>query len=116
MVCASEYGGIRVYLGDGAGTNWAQSSAEGLPSARDPALEHAVGWVNQVRLIDINNDGHLDIVASYYEGPRVCWRREGEVASFIKGLPIRHFIGLTAALPWGMLTGTARWILSPLTS
>ncbi|MFZ2447315.1 MAG: VCBS repeat-containing protein [Syntrophobacteraceae bacterium] len=100
VVCASEYGGIHVYLGDGTGTNWAQSSAEGLPSARDPALEQDVGWANQVLLIDVNKDGHLDIVASYHEGPRV-WLGDG------KGKWRASSAGLPEPTVYGLYRGIA---------
>jgi hypothetical protein len=79
VVASSDMGGFTVYLGDCTGVNWKESPAEGLPSAKspEPGDTHHAGWANQVRLVDINKDGHLDIVASYYKGPRV-WLGDGK--------------------------------------
>jgi hypothetical protein len=98
---ASDRGGLTVYLGDCSGVNWKESPAEGLPSAKNPAPEddNETGWVNQVRLADINKDGHLDIVASYYKGPRV-WLGDG------KG----HWKPSSAGLPEPTIYGLYRGI------
>ena len=61
-------GGITVYFGDGSGKSWKELTADGLPKS---------GWANRILLQDIDGDGHLDIIASYYEGPRV-WRGDGK--------------------------------------
>ncbi|MGO9018348.1 MAG: FG-GAP repeat domain-containing protein [Syntrophobacteraceae bacterium] len=76
---SSDRGGFTVYLGDCSGVNWKESPAEGLPSAKSPGPDddHEGGWATRVRLVDINKDGHLDIVASYYKGPRV-WLGDGK--------------------------------------
>ena len=61
-------GGITVYFGDGSGKSWKESTDDGLPKS---------GWANKILLQDIDGDGHLDVIASYYEGPRV-WRGDGK--------------------------------------
>jgi hypothetical protein len=58
---ASDEGGINLYLGDGTGRNWTRK-VSGLPES---------GWATRLEAVDMNNDGHLDVVASYDEGPRV---------------------------------------------
>jgi len=89
-VAASDQGGLTVYLGDGSGTSWQEVSSDGLPSSEDPgpAAEELGGWANQVLLHDMNGDGHLDVVASYYLGPRV-WLGSGEAqwTPYSEGLP-----------------------------
>jgi hypothetical protein len=66
-VGASDEGGINVYYGDGTGIGW-QRATSGLP---------ADGWTNRVQLVDIDQDGLLDIVAAHSTGPRV-WLNSGE--------------------------------------
>jgi hypothetical protein len=103
LVVGSAYmGGLTVYLGDCSGVNWKESPAEGLPSAKSPSQDdegRMGGWVPQVRLVDINKDGHLDIVASYYKGPRV-WLGDG------KG----HWKASSAGLPEPTIYGLYRGI------
>ena len=69
--------------------------------AKNPAPDddNEAGWANQVRLTDINKDGHLDIVASYYKGPRV-WLGDG------KG----HWKPSSAGLPEPTIYGLYRGI------
>jgi hypothetical protein len=76
VVTGSDRGGFTVYLGDGSGQTWTESknnNSDGLPSAGDPEAEdgHQGGWAQDLLLEDVNGDGHLDVVASYYAGPRV---------------------------------------------
>ena len=74
VVTASQHGGFSVYVGDGSGREWQEvTSADGLPSAVDMPGDDSErgGWANRVLLHDVNGDGHLDVVASYYRGPRV---------------------------------------------
>ncbi len=98
---SSDRGGLTVYLGDCSGVNWKESPAEGLPSAKNPGPDddNEAGWAVQVRLADINKDGHLDIVASYYKGPRV-WLGDG------KG----HWKPSSAGLPEPTIYGLYRGI------
>jgi hypothetical protein len=82
VATGSDRGGFTVYLGDGSGRTWTESkdnNADGLPSAGDPDAEdgHQGGWAQDLLLKDINGDGHLDVVASYFGGPRV-WLGEGK--------------------------------------
>jgi hypothetical protein len=108
VVGASDRGGITVYLGDGTGVNWKESPAEGLPSAKspDPGDENGAGWANQVRLVDINKDGHLDIVASYYKGPKV-WLGDGKGhwKPSSAGLPEPSVYGLYRGIAVGDVNG-----------
>jgi hypothetical protein len=78
VVASSDQGGISVYLGDGTGSAWREVLRHGLPNAEDPASgdEDKGGWANQVLLVDIDKDEHLDVVASYHAGPRV-WLGDG---------------------------------------
>ncbi|MBW7905146.1 MAG: VCBS repeat-containing protein [Phycisphaerae bacterium] len=71
-------GGFTVLLGDGSGAHWTPRRTS-LPSH---------GWVNRIRLVDVNGDGHLDVVASWHEGPRV-WHGTGagDFQDASQGLP-----------------------------
>ena len=104
VVGSSDRGGLTVYLGDGSGVNWKESPAEGLPSAKNPDPEDAndAGWANRVLLVDINKDGHLDIVASYFKGPRV-WLGDGKGhwKSSSSGLPEPTIYGLYRGIAVG---------------
>lgn len=75
VVSASDRGGFSVYTGDGQGYKWKEMRKDGLPSADDPEIKDVQkgGWANKFLLHDMNGDGHLDMVASYYAGPRVWW-------------------------------------------
>jgi hypothetical protein len=79
VVASRSEGGITVYFGDGTGRYWKEATSDGLPKT---------GWANKLLLRDIDGDGHLDIVASYYAGPRV-WRGDGKGhwQSYSQGLP-----------------------------
>ncbi len=79
VVSASDRGGFSVFLGDGSGSNWKEQSGDGLPSAddsveKDPQMG---GWTTRFLLRDMNGDGHLDVAASHYTGPRV-WLGDGK--------------------------------------
>jgi hypothetical protein len=98
VVTASDKGGMAVYFGDGSGKDWQEAKeADGLPSAEDPEPGDAkqAGWANELLLHDINGDRHLDVVASYYNGPRV-WRGDG------KGHWQAHSNGLPRTLYGGL--------------
>lgn len=104
VAVASDEGGVTVYLGDGSGKSWREAEATGLPSAENPEpgdLENG-GWANQVRLQDVDGDGHLDVVASYYSGPRV-WRGngKGQWQDYSEGLPRPMMGGLFRGLALG---------------
>lgn len=90
VVGSSDVKGISVFLGDGTGRNWARQAPRGLPED---------GWVQRVRLADMNKDGHLDVVASHSRGPRVflgdgkaSWKAASD------GLPTPSFGGLFQGL------------------
>lgn len=94
LVVASHLeGGITVYFGDGSGKFWKEAASDGLPKS---------GWADKILLQDIFGDGHLDIVASYSDGPRV-WRGDGkghwQPAS--RGLPTSPAGGLYRGLAVG---------------
>ncbi len=73
----------RVRIGNSA-------KANGLPDLENPEPEDEdnAGWANRVILRDVNGDGQLDVVASYYKGPRV-WLGDGKghFKSVSQGLP-----------------------------
>jgi VCBS repeat protein len=89
---------MAVYFGDGSGKNWQEAKeADGLPSAEDPEPGDAkqAGWANELLLHDINGDRHLDVVASYYNGPRVwCGDGKGHWQAHSNGLPRTLYGGL----------------------
>jgi hypothetical protein len=101
VAAASDQGGFEVYLGDGTGKKWKLAKANGLPDLENPEPEDEdnAGWANQVKLIDINKDGFLDVVAAYYKGPRV-WLGDG------KG----HFKNASEGLPEPLIGGLYRGI------
>ncbi len=101
VAASSDQGGLTVYLGDGTGILWQEARSTGLPNGeeKEPEDENNGGWANQVRLVDINNDGHLDVVAAYFAGPRV-WLGDG------KG----HFRYASRGLPEPTLGGLYRGI------
>jgi hypothetical protein len=78
VTTGSDEGGFSVFLGDGSGKKWKETKADGLPSAEDPGNEeYQAGWSFDIQLIDMNNDKHLDVVASYYSGPHI-WLGDGK--------------------------------------
>ncbi len=97
VATASDQGGFEVYLGDGTGKNWKPLTANGLPDLQHPEAddEDNAGWSNQAKLFDINKDGCLDVVASYYKGPRV-WLGDckGHFKNASQGLPAPLIGGL----------------------
>lgn len=66
IVGGSDESGIRYYIGDGTGSGWSRLDG-GLPE---------VGWAVRVELHDIDDDGWLDVIASYSAGPRVYLSEE----------------------------------------
>lgn len=106
VVPSSDQGGFAVYLGDCSGKNWKYIIGTGLPSFENPEPddEDMGGWANRVILADINKDGHLDVLASYYKGPRV-WLGDGKAGfkSASEGLPQPQFGGLYRGLDYGDL-------------
>lgn len=101
LVAASRNeGGITVYFGDGTGKNWKEAHSDGLPKT---------GWANKLLLRDIDGDGHLDVVASYYAGPRV-WRGDGRGhwESYSQGLPNSPAGGLYREIAVGDVNGDGR--------
>lgn len=73
VVAGSDRGGFTIYLGDGTGTKWQETPPSGLPNTEQPGegMDDMGGWSREVLLVDMNNDKHLDVVASYHRGPRV---------------------------------------------
>lgn len=102
VVASSDQGGLTVYFGDGSGKSWVEAKSDGLPSGEDPEPgdEENAGWANQVLLADVDGDGHLDVVAAYYTGPRV-WRGDG------KGHWQNRSQGLTQSMTGGLYRGMA---------
>jgi hypothetical protein len=86
-------GGITVYYGDGSGKSWKEATSDGLPKT---------GWANKILLQDIDGDGHLDIIASYYEGPKI-WRGDGRGhwRDYSRGLPVSQAGGLYRGIAVG---------------
>ncbi|KFI23317.1 FG-GAP repeat domain-containing protein [Nitrosococcus oceani] len=111
VVAASDEGGFAVYLGDGSGKSWQESDAEGLPTVKHlgPGAEENGGWANQVQLLDIDGDGHLDVVANYYLGPWV-WRGngKGQWEDSSEGLPRPMIGGLFRGLAVGDINEDGR--------
>jgi hypothetical protein len=100
IVAASDRGGLTVYFGDGSGNVWKEAQKTGLPNGSSPRQDpEQGGWANELMVADVNKDGHLDIVASYYAGPRV-WRGDG------KG----HWQSQSAGLPSPIIGGLFRGI------
>ncbi len=93
VVASRAEGGITVYFGDGSGKVWKEARSDGLPKS---------GWANKLLLRDIDGDGHLDVVASYYAGPRV-WRGDGKGhwQPYSQGLPSPGTGGLYRGLAVG---------------
>jgi hypothetical protein len=97
VVSSSDQGGLTVYLGDGTGKNWTEVKRSGLPSGddADPGDVYLGGWAFDLRLLDMNGDRCLDVVASYYTGPRV-WRGD------CKGHFVDHSMGLVKSTLGGI--------------
>lgn len=103
---ASDQGGFGVYLGNCTGKDWKSMTGMGLPNLDkpEPEDEDNAGWANRVLLADINKDSHLDVLASYYKGPRV-WLGDGKgfFTSASEGLPQPQIGGLYRGLDFGDL-------------
>ncbi|NNF42952.1 MAG: VCBS repeat-containing protein [Phycisphaerales bacterium] len=95
----SDESGINVYLGDGTGRTFTRQRNT-IPTT---------GWANRVVLEDVTGDGHLDLIASYAEGPRV-WHNDGSgkwtLASV--GLPSPMMLGLYTGVGVGDVNGDER--------
>jgi hypothetical protein len=104
VAAASDQGGFAVYLGDCTGKKWKQAKANGLPDIENPEPEDEdnAGWANRVVLVDMNGDGVLDVVASYFKGPRI-WLGDGKghFRSASDGLPSPQIGGLYRGLDIG---------------
>lgn len=114
VATGSDRGGFTVYLGDGSGRQWRQSPADGydgLPGSDDPDAEDGQqgGWSQDMTLADINQDGHLDVVASYFAGPRV-WLGDGKAQwrSASRGLPHPLIGGIYQRLALADINGDRR--------
>jgi hypothetical protein len=86
-------GGITVYYGDGSGKSWKEATSDGLPKT---------GFANKILLQDIDGDGHLDIIASYYQGAKI-WRGDGRGhwRDYSRGLPVSEAGGLYRGIAVG---------------
>jgi hypothetical protein len=93
-------GGVGLWLGDGTGTNWAFQTASGLPGQ---------GWATRVQLVDVNADQRLDVVASYWAGPRV-WLGDGQgkFREASQGLPTPSMQGIYNGLAVADFNGDGR--------
>jgi len=111
VTAASDQGGFTLYLGDGTGRNWTEVRDSGLPSAEHPEPGGADpgGWARDVHLVDMNGDGRLDVVASYYSGPRV-WRGDGKghFEGHSKGLTTTSLGGVYAKVAVADINGDGR--------
>lgn len=108
VAAASDQGGFGVYQGDCTGKSWNHRKTTGLPNLDNPEPddEDNAGWANRLILADINKDGHLDVLASYFKGPRV-WLGDGE-GNFMGasvGLPEPSIGGLYRGLDYGDING-----------
>ena len=101
---ASDQGGFGVYHGDCTGKKWKHLTGTGLPNLDNPEPEDEdnAGWANRVILYDLNKDGHLDVLASYFKGPRV-WLGDGkgQFKNASEGLPQPPIGGLYRGLDFG---------------
>lgn len=111
IVGASDESGISMYLGDGTGKNWTRKLTT-LPDK---------GWANRIMLADMDNDGDLDVVASYADGPRV-WHNDGKAnwTEASTGLPEPVIRGLYTGIAIGDVNedgrldiATANWVDGP---
>ncbi len=105
---ASDQGGFGVYHGDCTGKKWKNMTGTGLPNLDNPEPEDEdnAGWANRIILYDLNRDGHLDVLASYFKGPRV-WLGDGkgQFRNASEGLPEPQIGGLYRGLDFGDLNG-----------
>jgi hypothetical protein len=113
VTAGSDRGGFTVYLNDGTGLAWTESGndpSDGLPSADDPGPDgQQGGWAQDLLLKDMNGDGHLDVVASYFAGPRV-WLGDGKGhwRSASEGLPQPLIGGIYQRLAVADIDGDGR--------
>jgi hypothetical protein len=78
VASSTDQGGLTAWLGDGTGTGWREVRSSGLPNGEESPASDAYwgGFAFDLQLVDVNRDGRLDVVASYYTGPRV-WLGDG---------------------------------------
>ena len=111
VVSSSDQGGLTVYLGDGTGKKWTEVKHSGLPNGEETDagdLYHG-GWAFDIQLLDMNGDGCLDIVASYYTGPRVWWGDcKGHFEDHSKGLVKSTLGGIYGRIAVGDTNGDGR--------
>jgi len=111
VVSSSDHGGLTVYLGDGTGRKWTEVKRSGLPYGEEaePGDVYNGGWAFDLQLMDMNGDGRLDVVASYYTGPRV-WRGDGtgHFADQSTGLMKTTLGGIYGRIAVGDLNGDGR--------
>lgn len=111
VASSSDQGGLTVYLGDGTGRNWKEVKRVGLPSGEepDPFDVYYGGWAFDLQAYDMNGDGILDLVASYYTGPRV-WLGDGKgrFTERSQGLLKTQMGGIYGRLAVGDINGDGR--------
>lgn len=89
VIAGSDKGGLGAYKGYGPSNQWT-AAGDGLPNDN---------WANCLALADMNLDGHLDLVASFW-GPRV-WLGDG------KGHWSEASVGLPSPQTGGIYRGVA---------
>lgn len=111
VVSSSDQGGLTVYLGDGTGKNWTEVKDSGLPNGykADPLDVYYGGWAVDLQLVHIKGDGCLDLVASYYTGPRVWWGDcKGHFEDHSKGLVKSTLGGIYGKIAVGDINNDGR--------
>jgi len=107
----SDEGGLHIFLNDGSGRNWTRQENELINR----------GWAIRVRLIDVNGDGHPDIVATHSDGPLVYlndgsgqwyWSASGLPTPMMQG--IFHGLGVDDLNNNGSMDlAVANWVNGP---
>ena len=111
VISSSDQGGLTVFLGDCTGRNWTEVNNSGLPDGNhpEPFDVYFGGFAVDLQLIDMNGDGCLDLVASYYTGPRVWWGDcKGHFSDHSQGLVKSTMGGIYGKIAVGDLNNDGR--------